>query len=104
LDNERLGAFKQLGHYDYGHYRGRYNYSLDGATVCAGLPRGAVKGEDGRYRQLQFTRLGSIISAAPGNTINSTVVTIAEPIPNVMGTVGPDGWVIPPHLPERVKR
>lgn len=92
------GKLRLLGTYQTAEYRGIKDYTLDDVRVIAGIKKNAVEAERGVFRQLEFQKLASILSAVPndGVMVTERTVEITHSLPP--GRVLVDGTVLPPLI------
>lgn len=93
-----VGMLSLKGKYLTGEYRGLKDYTLDGRHTVAGIKKDAETTANGCYRQLDFQRLSSILSAEPVDGVLVTDVDVPPPDRLPLGSVDRWGVVSPPFL------
>lgn len=95
IDGDKPGHFRVEQVALVAVYNGPRDYRLDDHVVCGGLSGKAEKDAHGEWHQTEFLSLSSIVSGAPPAGPLSFERTLAQPVHEIVGAVGVDGWVAP---------
>lgn len=85
---------------DTAEYRGPKNYTIGGRNVIAGVPPGTVAEKDGRFKQVKFQRLASVLQGKELDGIAVETVLSRPPERSKIGHIKSNGRTEPPLLIE----
>ena len=98
MDPQALGFLRLKDETDDLEIRGPSSYRFGGREVVAGRPLAGELVSPGVVQRLRFQRLSGTIAKGGGHSITVSRVRELIPIRDQVGTIGPDGWVVPPEV------